>query len=94
MFAAKVLDERGQQLDVAQDVLQALEVNKWVFDGDTLEMMWNAQCICRCIDLTIESGNADMEVVQQAVQGVERILATAIKRSGWGPIGWREGSHG
>jgi hypothetical protein len=67
-----------------------LEGNNWVCDFQTHRVLWEAQCICSLIDDAMDSGSFNSEVIQLAVQGVERLLAGAIARTGWTGIGWQD----
>ncbi|MGX5731941.1 hypothetical protein ACWKWK_15595 [Pseudoxanthomonas beigongshangi] len=91
MSTLRVLEGKGKRLNVSSEQLKSLSMQKWVCDYDTHRMLWEAQCILRlCDEITNENDEPWAEVAKIAMQGAERILATAIRRTGWGPIGWSE----
>jgi hypothetical protein len=67
-----------------------LKQHNWVCDYETLRVMWEAQCICRLVDDAMDGGQPSIEAVQVAVQGIERLLAVAIGRTGYTGIGWQD----
>ncbi len=69
---------------------QELEGNAWTCDYETLRALWEAQAICKLIDNEMDGGEFDKQAVQLAVQGVDRLLAGAIKRTGWDGLGWEK----
>lgn len=91
MSTLRVLEGKGKRLNVSSEQLKSLSMQKWVCDYDTHRMLWEAQCILRlCDEITNENDEPWVEVAKIAMQGAERILATAIRRTGWGPIGWSD----
>lgn len=77
---------------VSSDRLKELEQHDFACDYETLRMLWEAQCICSLIDDAMDGGEFERMKVQLAIQGVERILARAIKRTGWDGCGWENRS--
>lgn len=89
MSTLRVLNEKGEQLNVSPEKLESLSGQNWICDYDTHRMLWEAQCILRLCDaMTDDDDEPWPEVAKMAMQGAERILATAIRRVGWEPIGW------
>lgn len=55
--------------------------------------MWEAQCLLQLVDEAMSAGtrtvDSDKCVVQVAIQGIERLLAGAINRTGFTALGPR-----
>lgn len=73
---------------VSVNKLDELGLNDFACDYETLRALWEAQCICSMIDDALDGCEIDKVKIHLAVQGVERLLAGAIKRAGFDGVGW------
>ncbi len=87
-MGTKRLEAPAPSKEPSPEARLTLEQNRWVCDYETHRVLWEAQSICSLIDDALDCSSFKKEAIQLAVQGVERLLATAISRTGWDGIGW------
>lgn len=91
-MALRVLDENDEQIEVPTETLESLRMNRWTSDHETHRAMWEVQCLLQLVDASFGDSPNEVtngEVIQVAIQGIERLMANAISRSGWTGLGER-----
>ncbi|MCI1711854.1 MAG: hypothetical protein LKM32_09335 [Chiayiivirga sp.] len=78
---------------IPADKVDELRSNNWVCDYETHRLLWETQAMLRLIGDAFPDSSDGMdgtqsELLSLATQGVERLLAGAIRRTSWSPIGW------